>query len=82
MSEVKGKLYFTITGMNYRYDSDFLGEVGGSMKSNNAFVEYEEDYQTSCPDKMEKDLFLMIETEGQCLKMTSASEVYENALVN
>lgn len=32
--------------------------------------------------KMEKDLFLMIETEGQCLKMTSASEVYENALVN
>lgn len=54
--------------MNYRYDSDFLGEVGGSMKSNNAFVEYEEDYQTSCPDKMEKDLFLMIETEGQCLE--------------
>lgn len=32
--------------------------------------------------KMEKDLFLMIETEGQCLKMTSASEVYENALLN
>lgn len=32
--------------------------------------------------KMEKDLFLMIETEGQCLKMTSASEVYENALMN
>ncbi|MDO4491259.1 MAG: alpha/beta hydrolase [Lachnospiraceae bacterium] len=32
--------------------------------------------------KMEKDLFLMIETEGQCLKMTSASEVYENALIN
>ncbi|MCQ2498974.1 MAG: prolyl oligopeptidase family serine peptidase [Lachnospiraceae bacterium] len=31
---------------------------------------------------MEKDLFLMIETEGQCLKMTSASEVYENALLN
>ena len=30
--------------------------------------------------KMEKDLFLMIETEGQCLKMDSASEVYENAL--
>ena len=30
--------------------------------------------------KMEKDLFLMIETEGQCLKMNSASEVYENAL--
>ena len=29
---------------------------------------------------MEKDLFLMIETEGQCLKMNSASEVYENAL--
>lgn len=32
--------------------------------------------------KMEKDLFLMIETEGQCLKMQSASEVYENALTN
>lgn len=32
--------------------------------------------------KMEKDLFLMIETEGQCLKMQSASEVYENALIN
>lgn len=32
--------------------------------------------------QMEKDLFLMIETEGQCLKMTSASEVYENALIH
>lgn len=32
--------------------------------------------------EMEKDLFLMIETEGQCLKMNSASEVYENALRN
>ena len=32
--------------------------------------------------KMEKDLFLMIETEGQCLKMNSASDVYENALMN
>ncbi len=31
---------------------------------------------------LEKDLFLMIETEGQCLKMNSASEVYENALNN
>ena len=30
-------------------------------------------------NKMEKDLFLMIETEGQCLKMNSAAEVYENA---
>lgn len=29
---------------------------------------------------LEKDLFLMIETEGQCLKINSASEVYENAL--
>jgi len=33
-------------------------------------------------DKMEKELFLMIETEGQCLKMKSAGEVYENALIN
>lgn len=32
--------------------------------------------------RMEKDLFLMIETEGQCLNMTSASEVYENALLH
>ena len=24
----------------------------------------------------------MIETEGQCLKLTSASDVYENALLN
>lgn len=32
--------------------------------------------------KMEKDLFLMIETEGQCLKMSSAGDVYENALLN
>lgn len=32
--------------------------------------------------RMEKELFLMIETEGQCLKMNSASEVYENALIN
>ena len=31
---------------------------------------------------LEKDLFLMIETEGQCLKMNSASEVFENALIN
>lgn len=31
---------------------------------------------------MDKNLFLMIETEGQCLKMNSASEVYENALIN
>lgn len=29
---------------------------------------------------MEKELFLMIETEGQCLNMGSAAEVYENAL--
>ena len=27
---------------------------------------------------LEKELFLMIETEGQCLKMNSAAEVYEN----
>lgn len=31
---------------------------------------------------MEKELFLMIEIEGQCLKMNSASEVFENALSN
>ncbi len=30
--------------------------------------------------RMEKELLLMIETEGQCLKMDSAAEVYENAL--
>lgn len=32
--------------------------------------------------RMEKELFLMIETEGQCLKMESAGAVYENALLN
>lgn len=32
--------------------------------------------------KMEKDLFLMIETEGQCLKMSSVADVYENASDN
>ncbi len=32
--------------------------------------------------KMEKDLFLMIEVEGQCLDMNSASEVFENALIH
>lgn len=29
--------------------------------------------------QMEKELFRMIETEGQCLNMNSAAEVYENA---
>ncbi len=33
-------------------------------------------------EKLEKDLFLMIETEGQCLMMNSAGEVFENALEN
>ena len=33
-------------------------------------------------NKMEKELFLMIETEGQCLKVNSASDVYENAILN
>lgn len=32
--------------------------------------------------RMEKELFLMIETEGQCLKMKSAADVYENAVKN
>ena len=32
--------------------------------------------------KMEKELFLMIETEGQCLKIQSVNEVFENALLN
>ena len=32
--------------------------------------------------KMEKELFVMIETEGQCLKMNSAAEVFENALTH
>ncbi len=30
----------------------------------------------------EKELFLMIETEGQCLKIQSVNEVYENAFIN
>ena len=32
--------------------------------------------------KLEKELFLMIETEGQCLKMSSVADVYENASDN
>lgn len=32
--------------------------------------------------RLEKDLFLMIETEGQCLKMSSVADVYENASDN
>ncbi len=32
--------------------------------------------------KMEKDLFLMTDAEGQCLDMNSASEVFENALIH
>lgn len=31
---------------------------------------------------LEKELFKMIEIEGQCLKLISASEVYDNALIN
>ena len=31
---------------------------------------------------LEKELFIMIETEGQCLKMNSAGDVFENALNN
>lgn len=33
-------------------------------------------------NKLDKDLFLLIETEGQCLKMSSVSDVYENAQKN
>jgi len=38
------------------------------------------DLEAAFLNRMEKDLFLMIEIEGQCLKMTSASDVFENAL--
>lgn len=31
-------------------------------------------------NKLEKDLFIMIEVEGQCLKINSASEVFEDAI--
>lgn len=37
------------------------------------------DLNAAFENGLEKELFIMIEGEGQCLKMTSASEVYENA---
>lgn len=37
------------------------------------------DLRAAFQNGLEKELFIMIEGEGQCLKMTSASEVYENA---
>lgn len=40
------------------------------------------DLSAAFQNKFEKELFLMIEREGQCLHMTSASAVYENAMEN
>lgn len=40
------------------------------------------DLDAAFANGLEKELFIMIEGEGQCLKMTSASEVYENAHYN
>lgn len=37
------------------------------------------DLDAAFQNGLEKELFIMIEGEGQCLNMTSASEVYENA---
>lgn len=37
------------------------------------------DLNAAFENGLEKELFIMIEGEGQCLKMTSASAVYENA---
>ena len=61
------------TVLNAAKDLDFLCGVA-------AMAAY--DIGAAFRYKMEKDLFLMIETEGQCLKMHSAAEVYENALLN
>lgn len=40
------------------------------------------DIGAALSNNMEKELFRMIETEGQCLNMNSAAQVYENALNN
>ncbi len=79
----------------YAIDTDNIFLVGHSMGGQTVLNAAKElsfirgvaamaayDIATAFRYKMEKDLFLMIETEGQCLKMSSASEVYENALNN
>ena len=79
----------------YNIDTDNIFLVGHSMggqtvlnaakelpfiKGTAALAAYDIGAAFRC--NLEKDLFLMIETEGQCLKMSSAGDVYENALNN
>ncbi|MBR6335216.1 MAG: alpha/beta hydrolase [Clostridia bacterium] len=79
----------------YNIDTDNIFLVGHSMggqtvlnaakelpfiKGTAALAAYDIGAAFRC--NLEKDLFLMIETEGQCLKMSSAGDVYENALKN
>ena len=79
----------------YGIDSDNIFLVGHSMGGQTVLNAEKEldfikgvaalaayDIDSAFRFKLEKELFLMIETEGQCLKMTSASDVYENALYN
>lgn len=40
------------------------------------------DVAAALQNGLEKELFTMIETEGQCLKMSSAGDVFENAVNN
>ena len=79
----------------YNIDTDNIFLVGHSMggqtvlnaakelpfiKGTAALAAYDIGAAFRC--NLEKELFLMIETEGQCLKMSSAGDVYENALKN
>jgi len=61
------------TVLNAAKDLDFIKGVAALA----AF-----DIGACLANRLEKELFLMIETEGQCLKMKSVSEVYENAIDN
>lgn len=79
----------------YAIDSDNIFLIGHSMGGQTVLNAAKElpfirgvaalaayDIGAAFRNRLEKDLFLMIETEGQCLKMNSASEVFENALDN
>ena len=81
------------TAQRYGIDTDNIFLVGHSMGGQTVLNAAKElpfvrgvaalaayDIEAALGNGLEKELFLMIETEGQCLKMNSASEVCENAL--
>ena len=83
------------TAQRYGIDTDNIFLVGHSMGGQTVLNAAKElpfvrgvaalaayDIEAALGNGLEKELFLMIETEGQCLKMNSASEVFENALNN